>query len=1030
MTPLRWFIILASALFMLPENGPGEGAVHWSIYRTADGLAEPVYHSIALTPQGQLVALNTNSSLACRLNGYSVSNFSIPFNGIQRISESPGGQFWALCNDKLLELRNGTWVPHQDIIGESTTPPPQPDSAPQFLPVRQGCVILLLPKTVLEFSTADPAYPQTTLIQTAEQLQIGTLTGMTLSSDGGLWICGEHGAAKTTTLARNLAPTTRWQSFSLPETAQLQNLREPEPDDDGGITCIAESSESHQNVAVTFDGNRWTVRPAGSENFFCAWHGPNRTLYAATAQSLFQWDDAHTNWLENEEFSPGQIFDVKVEPGGAFWLATSGGLIRGSAALWETPEAIRDLELPVQSVAEDSQGRLCLSTENKLYVVANGARHEFPIPDLPRTATTARALFSLAKGSMLLQAHDALFQFEPKDGSFIEMAPAEESLVALGRLPDGNMCLCDTGIDPTFEEFDGAHMHPMDDPPTVDEPAHNFTTLFSAQNGDVWIGGNTVQWRHDNQWRSLTATDQPGPKAIIAFAEMPDGTILCATENEIWKFDGKTGWILLQYGLNHINALTRGHDGSIWIASNGGLLRFYKGAWLENAADEDLPNGAVHAVCEDDQGQVWAATTRGLRVFHPETDTDPPKTLVRRLGGQGSQLSEGSTLDLLLEGQDKWKFTSPQRLLYSWQLDGAGWSPFQQLTTLSFPSLTAGRHSVQVVAIDAAGNVESVPATLDFTVTVPWFRELRLWTVLVLGLALAIFFAAVALNRHRQLVLSHAAVEKKVAERTRELEIATRELLHSQKMTALGTLTAGIAHDFNNILSIIKGSAQIIEDNLDAPDKIRTRVDRIKTIVQQGAEIVDAMLGFSRGSDALPAPCDVNSVVTDTMKLLGDRFARTVEVKFARADNLPPILAPREFIQQILLNFIFNAAEAMTGRKELTLSTSLTDKLPSDIFLAPASSSSFVLVSVHDIGVGIAPEIISRIFEPFFTTKAFSSRRGTGLGLSMVYELSKKMGAGLAVQSVVGQGSTFTLILPVSKQESIRSMQTIPIKTL
>ena len=177
-------------------------------------------------------------------------------------------------------------------------------------------------------------------------------------------------------------------------------------------------------------------------------------------------------------------------------------------------------------------------------------------------------------------------------------------------------------------------------------------------------------------------------------------------------------------------------------------------------------------------------------------------------------------------------------------------------------------------------------------------------------------------------------------------------------MTALGTLTAGIAHDFNNNLSIIKGSAQIIEDNLDAPQKILTRVDRIKTIVQQGAEIVDAMLGFSRGADAVPTSCDVNTVVADTMKLLGDRFLRTVEVQFERGENLPEILAPREFIQQILLNFIFNAAEAMSGRKEITLATCLVDRLPPDIVLAPAPSASFVLVSVRDIGSGIAPEIM------------------------------------------------------------------------
>ena len=185
------------------------------------------------------------------------------------------------------------------------------------------------------------------------------------------------------------------------------------------------------------------------------------------------------------------------------------------------------------------------------------------------------------------------------------------------------------------------------------------------------------------------------------------------------------------------------------------------------------------------------------------------------------------------------------------------------------------------------------------------------------------------------MVRSYAEVEQKVAQRTQELEIANRQLLHSQKMNALGTLAAGIAHDFNNILSIIKGSAQIIEDNLDNPDKVRTRVDRINTVVEQGAGIVKAMLGFSRDSSEQPGPCDLNAVLDDTVKLLGDRFLREVQVTLERAPALPEVTCSKDFVQQILLNFILNAAESMTGRKQIVLATRLLDKLPATLVLAP-----------------------------------------------------------------------------------------------
>jgi two-component system, cell cycle sensor histidine kinase and response regulator CckA len=232
-------------------------------------------------------------------------------------------------------------------------------------------------------------------------------------------------------------------------------------------------------------------------------------------------------------------------------------------------------------------------------------------------------------------------------------------------------------------------------------------------------------------------------------------------------------------------------------------------------------------------------------------------------------------------------------------------------------------------------------------------------------------------------------------------------------MKALGTLAAGIAHDFNNILSIIKGSAQIIEENLHNPDKIATRASRIRTVVEQGAGIVNAMLGFSSGSEKQLAPADANTIVADTITLLGDRFRRDVEVKFVPAQSLPQVPVSRDFVQQILLNLIFNAAEAMTEHKRIVLATGQYRVLPPKLALTPVTAAEYVTISVKDFGSGIAPEIMPRIFEPFFTTKALSARRGTGLGLSMVYELAGQLNAGLAVESTVGQGSIFTLILPV-----------------
>jgi signal transduction histidine kinase len=142
---------------------------------------------------------------------------------------------------------------------------------------------------------------------------------------------------------------------------------------------------------------------------------------------------------------------------------------------------------------------------------------------------------------------------------------------------------------------------------------------------------------------------------------------------------------------------------------------------------------------------------------------------------------------------------------------------------------------------------------------------------------------------------------------------------------------------------------------------------------------------------------------------------REVEIQFEPEPDLPAAPCSKDLVQQILLNFVFNAVESATSDKHINIITYASSSVPNGAVLQPAAAGSYVSISVRDRGAGIAPDVLPRVFEPFFTTKALSSRRGTGLGLSMVYEFAKKLNAGLAVESIVGEGSTFTLILPAGQ---------------
>jgi signal transduction histidine kinase len=561
-----------------------------------------------------------------------------------------------------------------------------------------------------------------------------------------------------------------------------------------------------------------------------------------------------------------------------------------------------------------------------LGLVEKEIESEYPFPTFgPRQLQTARAIFPLKNGNIIIQANDELFQFETSRKVF--SAPQERALRcrALGFLKDGRLCVerlaAENAVQntPRLQMYDGSHFEALPDPPTDPALSSNLLALFTAQNGDLWLSAeHATALFHDKKWRVFSSADKSTPEATLCFAEIADGKIWCATSDKVWEFDGRN-WSTAQRGFDRVNAMLRSRDGSVWVASNNGLYRFFQGNWVENGIEEGLPSSTVRDLCEDQSGRLWTATTHGLSVYFSDADTDPPRTFIQPVLEREKTIPEGGTISIAFSGRDKWKFTPHNRLLYSYRLDEHEWSSFQEVNGISFTDLPAGKHYFLVRAMDRNCNIDPKPARLEFSVVLPWYRETRLVLISFAGLGCALFFAGLSYNRHRRLLRSYAEVEQKVAQRTRELEIANRELVHSQKMNALGTLAAGVAHDFNNILSIIKGSAQIIEDNMGNPQKVRTRVDRIKTVVEQGAGIVKAMLGFSRESADQSSTCALNEAVKDTIKLLGDRFLREVQVTFEPGGEVPDVACSKDFIQQILLNFIFNAAESMARRKQIIL---------------------------------------------------------------------------------------------------------------
>ncbi|HEX2150376.1 MAG TPA: response regulator, partial [Stellaceae bacterium] len=271
---------------------------------------------------------------------------------------------------------------------------------------------------------------------------------------------------------------------------------------------------------------------------------------------------------------------------------------------------------------------------------------------------------------------------------------------------------------------------------------------------------------------------------------------------------------------------------------------------------------------------------------------------------------------------------------------------------------------------------------------------------------------------------ANALLERRVAERTAELEAANRrlaaqiderekaeaQLRQAQRIEAVGQLTSGVAHDFNNLLTAIIGNLELLEARIEEDDaRLAKPLAAAVSAAERGARLTAQLLAFSRQQQMNPEPIDLNRVVSGVGPLLHSTIGATVDIDIALAPDLWPALADASQIELVLLNLAINARDAMPDGGAITLATAnATTGRPERPEHPPVGE--YVMVSVADTGCGIPPAILDKVFNPFFTTKEVG--KGSGLGLSLVLGVSQQLGGGVRIDTTPGAGTTVKVYLP------------------
>ena len=275
-------------------------------------------------------------------------------------------------------------------------------------------------------------------------------------------------------------------------------------------------------------------------------------------------------------------------------------------------------------------------------------------------------------------------------------------------------------------------------------------------------------------------------------------------------------------------------------------------------------------------------------------------------------------------------------------------------------------------------------------------------------------------DRHLETERTLIASERAAHEHSRSLQ---QQLELNARLEAIGRLAGGIAHDFNNILTGILGFARLARDELGPGTVARADVDEIVTASEKAAQMTNELLAFSRQQVVSTKVIDLNDKLTELKRMLERLLGDQVELELRPSDQSCFVKADPTQIERVLVNLVVNARDAMPDGGTLSITTgvtTLTEMLePPFRVLDPGD---YALLTVTDNGEGISPDDLPKIFEPFFTTKQ-GDTKGTGLGLATVYGIVSQAGGALSVESTPGQGTSFSIHLPLTTDAPLASVE-------
>jgi signal transduction histidine kinase len=488
------------------------------------------------------------------------------------------------------------------------------------------------------------------------------------------------------------------------------------------------------------------------------------------------------------------------------------------------------------------------------------------------------------------------------------------------------------------------------------------------------------------------------------------------------------------------NPITDAFRGNVYFSSPSGALKINGNKFQTFYNDESIVNGGPSTSAMDGNGNmVEFYNGVGLYINKSVEKNYPLKISSVSIAGKFHYYEFPAELpysqNSFLFNYAALDYKDPQETTYEHFLEGydKDWSRAGNLAFAEYQNLPSGNYTFRVRGITSNGFTTN-EANYSFTVSPPYWRAW--WAYVIYGLIFAAgVFAVDRIQRRRFLEKQKKLAGQKELAQAKEIEKAYHQLkttqsqlIHSEKMASLGELTAGIAHEIQNPLNFVNNFSEVNKEligemkmeidkgNLDAAKAIATDIEaneeKINHHGKRADAIVKGMLQHSRSSNGQRMPTDINALADEYLRLAYHGLRAkdksfSADYKLMADDSLPGVNVIPQDIGRVLLNLITNAFFAVSERTK----KNVNGYKPS-VVVSTKKLDEKIEIRVRDNGTGIPSNVLDKIFQPFFTTKP--TGQGTGLGLSLSYDIVKAHGGDLKVETMEGEGSEFIIVLPKS----------------